>query len=183
MGRLSGSATRRAEAASSAWRVIVNEGVIATDDKASDIRRIDKGSTPSYVSEPLRSDSLRRYPHHEARKVPHFRLRRISAADSAQLGLTAKKRISGMIGAVARKLFGSSNDRRDQGLPAARRRDQRAGAGAREAVRRRRCGPAPTNSRSSSPTARRSTTFWSRPSPPCARPPSAPSASAISTCS
>ena len=43
------------------------------------------------------------------------------------------------------------------------------------------CAPAPTASRPSSPPARRSTTSWCRPSRPCARLPSARSASATST--
>ena len=87
-----------------------------------------------------------------------------------------------MIGAVARKLFGSSNERRI--------RQYRARAAAinalepeleklsDEALRAR-----TDEFKSSSPTARRSTTSWFRPSPPCARPPSGRSVSVISTCS
>ena len=74
-----------------------------------------------------------------------------------------------MIGAVARKLFGSSNDRR---IRAYRPRVEAINALEKEleqlsdeALRAR-----TESSRSSSPTARRSTTFWCRLSPPCARP-------------
>ena len=87
-----------------------------------------------------------------------------------------------MIGALARKFFGSSNDRRVKGY-----QPRVAAINALEAELEKLSDEAlkarTDEFRSSSPTARRSTTSWFRPSPPCARRPSARSASAISTCS
>ena len=88
-----------------------------------------------------------------------------------------------MLGSLAKKIFGSANDRRAQGLPAAGRGDQRAGARDRGPVGRAAARPHRHASRPSSPPARPSTTSWCRPSRRCARRPSASSASAISTCS
>ena len=70
-----------------------------------------------------------------------------------------------------------------QHAAADRHRRQRARAGAEGAQRRRAAGAHRQRCASAWPRARRSTTSCPRPSPPCARRPSAPSASAISTCS
>ena len=69
-----------------------------------------------------------------ARKVPHFG--RSVALAARPRCRQVRIRICPMIGAVARKLFGSSNDRRIRKLSAAGRRDQRAGDGTRDALRR-----------------------------------------------
>ena len=76
------------------------------------------------------------------------------------------------LGGLARKIFGSSNDRR---IKSTRPRVEAINALETEmqrAVRRRAARPHRRVPRSSSPTARRSTTCWCRPSPRCARRPS-----------
>ena len=75
-----------------------------------------------------------------------------------------------MIGAVARKLFGSSNDRR---IRAYRPRVEEINAlenELRSAVRRGAARPHRRVQEAARRRARRSTTSWCRPSPPCARP-------------
>ncbi len=87
-----------------------------------------------------------------------------------------------MIGAVARKLFGSANERRIRSyqprVDAINALEAEVAALTDDALRAR-----TAEFKSRSPTAPRSTTFWCRPSLPCARRRSAPSAIAISTCS
>jgi preprotein translocase subunit SecA len=81
-----------------------------------------------------------------------------------------------MIGALARKLFGSANERRIKGyLPRVEKINALEAELEKlsdEALRAR-----------TEDLKRQVAEGWCRPSPPCARPPSAPSASAISTCS
>jgi preprotein translocase subunit SecA len=66
-------------------------------------------------------------------------------------------------GGIARKIFGSANDRRVRSFTAERRRNQCDGREDQGAVRRSSSPPRPSSSASSSPKARRSTISWCRP--------------------
>ena len=87
-----------------------------------------------------------------------------------------------MFAVIARAVFGTSNDR---SLKSYQRRVPQINAlePARRRCPTRRCAPRPPNSANASRTARPSTSCCPKPSPWCARPPGAPSASATSTCS
>ena len=88
-----------------------------------------------------------------------------------------------MIGALARKLFGSANDRRvrkyQPRVDAINALEKELEKLSDEALRARTEAFREAGARRAS----RSTISWFRPSRPCARRPSARSASAISTCS
>jgi len=87
-----------------------------------------------------------------------------------------------MIGALARKFFGSANDRRIKGyqsrVDAINLLEPEIAALSDEALKAR-----TAEFRQQLASARPLTTSWYRPSPPCGRRPNAPSASAISMCS
>ncbi len=82
----------------------------------------------------------------------------------------------------AKAIFGSSNERYVKSLDKIVRHDQRARAAARELQRRGAGGADRQVPRAARRRARRSTTSSPKPSPPCARRPSACSACATSTC-
>ena len=87
------------------------------------------------------------------------------------------------LGGIARKIFGSANDRRVKRLPATVDAINALETEMAELSDAELAGQDRRIPRRTSPTAPASTTCWSRPSPWSARRPSAPSACAISTCS
>ena len=134
--------------------------------------------SPQSPRRPVRRGSLL-----VARQVPEKCRVSGASAPAASASMRNRKDLTAMIGGLARKLFGSANERRIKQLPAARRRDQRAGEGAGEALRRR----AARAHRRVQEGARRRQDARRHPGAGlrdrAARRPSARSASAISTCS